>query len=122
MSSTKAVIAPYRVSDNVSMATSFISKESDVTNIYSLVYIIEWTGTSPVGDIVVEALTQSKLTTADNLDEWTPVSFGTTIPVSGNIGSHTIQFNEVPFTKLRVKYEATSGTGDMTITISGKGW
>lgn len=101
------------------MAGDLVGAETNVEFVDNLLMHIEWTGTTPVGVFSVEFL---KTSTGNTLtDVWEAINFGATIAITGNSGSHTIQFNELPFTKIRPKYTRTSGTGAMTVTLIGKG-
>jgi hypothetical protein len=98
------------------MAGNLTSTETNVLGMdYALIKIV-WTGSSPVGEIQVEALRDRK----DNIETWATVDFGSTISVSGNSGSHDLVLTRLPFEKTRVKYVRTSGTGTLNAIITVK--
>ena len=106
--------------DAVSIGANATGDESAVTGVDSLLYSVEWTGTSPVGELFIEFLKAPKEKTASGLDDWEAVDFGSQILISGNSGNHTINFTELPFTRVRPRYVRTSGVGSITITVLGK--
>jgi len=126
MSSTKKVLFPYPMFNNVSIATNQTSEETNVAFLDFGIIDIEWTGSSPVGNINVEICkVQSDKNLLNKIDEWETLNFsnavgGENIPISGASGSHRIILTKLPSTKIRLKYIATSGTGTMTAYISGK--
>lgn len=68
-----------------------------------------WTGTSPVGNLIVQG-------SNDNTN-FTQIS---TDAVSGNSGSIMKNMPSVGYVFLRVFYDVTSGTGTLNVRISGK--
>lgn len=126
MSSTKKVLFPYPIMNNVSIATNQTSDETNVAFMDYGIIDISWTGSSPVGNVNVEICkVQADKNIANKIDEWEALNFnnavgGENIPISGASGSHRVILNRMPSTKIRVKYIATSGTGNMTVFISGK--
>lgn len=107
----KSIIKPYKVFDEVDISSSQNSTFSSLEPVDKAVIHIEWTGTSPVGTIVV----QSRM---DESSNWVDVDMGTSISVSGNTGSHVLLFNEKPAPQIRLQYVRTSGTGSLTATLS----
>lgn len=126
MSSTKKILAPYPILDRASMATNQTSLETNVAAYDFGILDIEWSGSTPVGNINVEMLKiPADRNVTNKVDEWEVLNFtgsagGENIPVTGNTGTHSIVFNKFPSTKIHVKYLATSGTGTITAIISGK--
>jgi hypothetical protein len=120
MSGSKRIIGPFKSIDSVSLATNITGQETAITGIDSLFLYVEWTGTDPVGELVVEFLKTPSEKSSSGLAEWVAIDFGATIAISGNSGSHTIVFSELPFLRIRPRYIATSGTGNLTVTTLGK--
>lgn len=120
MSGSKRIINPFKSIDNVSLATDITGQETAVTGIDSLFLYVEWTGTAPVGKLVVEFLKTPSDKSSSGLAVWSEIDFGANISISGNSGSHTIVFSELPFLRIRPRYIATSGTGNLTVTTLGK--
>lgn len=73
---------------------------------------INWVGTTPVGTIKIQHSNDNIL--------WIDYDFGSSISVSGDTGSHTVNINQQPFTYIRVVYTKGSGIGAIFATISGK--
>lgn len=109
----KNVVKSFNMFNAASLAADATSEITDVINLDKASIHITWTGTSPVGDILVQARN-------GELDAWYQLDFGSTISVSGNTGEHQLVFNELPFTHIRLFYDRTSGTGSITAKISAK--
>lgn len=126
MSSTKRVIFPFKMIAAGNMSTSLLGTESSVAFIDYGKILIQWTGTSPVGNINIEELVVESSRNPDgNIDVWEAINFtdlagGTDIPISGNTGEHEIIFNKLPFSKLRVRYIRTSGIGTLNVIFTAK--
>jgi hypothetical protein len=122
MSTTKRVIDPFKVIDTGSMSGSLTSAATVVRNLDMCTYFVEWTGSAPVGYLSFEYVQKESANPA--LEVWEQIDLGpavgSSIPISGNSGSHTIIFSIVPFIKIRAKYTRSSGTGTLDITIVGK--
>ena len=99
--------------DEVDISTSQTSDATNVENLDKASIHIIWSGTSPVGEIKVQARNGEK-------NSWFDVDFGDTIDITGNSGDHVIIMNSMPFTHLRLTYTSTSGTGTLTGTIVAK--
>lgn len=99
--------------DAESLGASFNSTLTDITAMDNVGIILTWTGTSPVGTIEVQVSND----TAATPTTWTALDFGSSISISGNSGTHTININQNPFAKLRLAYTRTSGTGEVTAKL-----
>lgn len=108
----KNVVKSYKMFDAEDISISATSNSTSVINLDKASILISWSGTSPVGEIEVEARN------GENAD-WVTLDIAT-IAVSGNTGNHRILFVELPFTDIRLQYLADSGTGTLTATITAK--
>ena len=100
-------------SGNNSLAGNLTSEIVSVKNLDYASIHVEWSGTSPVGVITVEAKN-------GDFDDWYTLDMGAPITLSGNSGSHHIIFNLLHFTDIRLQYASTSGTGTIEAVISMK--
>lgn len=119
MSSTKKLIKPYPLISAGDMSGNITGSEVVCENQDYAMVLVEWTGTSPVGEFKMEFV-QLDATRNNGVDVWEPMDFGSTIAISGNTGSHQIVFQELPFMKIRPKYAYTSGIGSLTVTFMAK--
>ena len=112
-----------------SMAASIISAPTLLQSISQVCYSVNWTGTSPVGTISVQASNDYSLNpngTVENPGTWSTMVLQyngtavTTIPISGNTGNGLIDITDTAAYAIRLVYTFTSGTGTMTATVSGK--
>lgn len=110
--SRKSVIRGYKVITDGDMSGNLTSDITNVTNLDNVGYLVEWSGTSPVGVITVE--------TQSGPSGWCALDFGTAISVSGNTGCAVININQIPFENVRLNYIVTSGTGTLNVTLSSK--
>lgn len=117
--SRKNVTKPTKIIDAGDLSANITSSEINVENLDKGSIHLDWTGSTPVGVITVEARNQN---TQDNTDTnpWITLDLGTPINISGNTGNHQLIFNELPFTKLRLKFAFGSGTGTLNATATMK--
>jgi hypothetical protein len=121
--------------NNNSMAGNLISAPSIVGKLSMISYACVWTGSSPVGTISIEASDDFEYgpegaNSILNPGTWNvmPVSYYngfttstvTTIPISGNTGNGMIDIAPTGIYAIRLIYTATSGTGNLTVTVSAK--
>lgn len=99
--------------DSQSMGADVTSSVVNVQNLDQGSIIVEWSGTSPVGEITVEARNGEQ-------SNWYELDFNSTISISGNTGTHQVVFNSMPFTDIRLQYNRTSGTGTLDAVITAK--
>ena len=116
----KNVIKSFAMLDSISMAANATSSIVNVINLDKASIFIDWSGTSPVGTITVEA--RNKPVDLNNVEDglWYALDFGTPISVAGNTGDHLIVLNELPFDSIRIQYAATSGSGTIDALITAK--
>lgn len=109
----KTVIKSFEMITSGSMASDVTSSIVNVINLDQASIFVSWTGSSPLGELDVEA---------QNGDDqpWYVLDFNSTIPVSGNSGDLQLLFSEMPFTSIRLQYNRTSGTGSLNAVISAK--
>lgn len=96
----------------VSMATSQTSDITTIERMDNIEILVSWTGTSPVGTLTVQR--------SPDQVTWYPLDFGSSIPISGNTGTHEIYINQLATPYIECVYTAVSGTGIITASISTK--
>jgi hypothetical protein len=107
----KNIIKPYKLVDAESMGADITSNSVDVKYSDNIGVQLVWTG-SPVGNFYVQG-------TIDG-STWTALDFGT-IPTSGGAaGDHLLNMNNLPYQKIRVFFDRTSGTGSLTAWVMAK--
>lgn len=111
MSGRKNVTHPVLILDAGDMSGDLVSLEVNVKHLDDCAFDLIFTGT-PTGDFSIEA-------TIDG-ETWTALDFGTPIQATGSAGNHLINLNLVPFFKLRVAYDATSGSGELNVYFMAK--
>lgn len=115
----KNVIPSFKMLDSVSISTDQTSSTTNVTNLDRATIVLEWTGTSPVGVVTVEAQ-KKEIQNAIADTSWIELDFGATIAISGNTGNHVLILDNLDFTDIRLQYVSTSGVGAMTATLTAK--
>ena len=110
----------HKMFDSVDISTSQTqSKETNTENVDQAFVIIKWTGTAPIGAITFEGSNDELNEIKKGTEVWEELYMGLVpISVTGNSGSHQIQFNSMPFKWLRIKYTSTSGIGNLTAHIN----
>jgi hypothetical protein len=116
----KPITKPYKVIDSGSMAGNITSSTTNVTNLDSITYIPQWSGTTPVGELFVDVRHNVGISPDGFNSDWVELDFGESIAVSGNTGAHTITVETKAFSEIRLRYVRSSGTGTMQATISGE--
>ena len=111
-------LPPFKLFNAVDISTDQTSQECDVREISAIGMTIAWTGTSPVGEIFVEASNHDLL--SNIAAEWVALDFGSSIAVSGNSGTHLVDIEQFPYRRIRVRYARSSGVGSLTVVIHGK--
>ena len=109
----KNFVEQFKMLDAADISTNQTSELTNVLKLDQASIILEWSGSSPVGTVTVEARNGSD----GNFYE---LDMGSTISISGNSGNHQLLFSEMPFSDIRLQYTSTSGTGSLTATITSK--
>jgi hypothetical protein len=109
----KNVVRGFLMLDQADLSTNQQSIEVNTLNLDKASIYVDWTGTAPVGTLVVEAKNSES-------GDWFPLDFGSAIAVSGASGQHTILLNELPFYAIRLAYTTTSGSGAIDALIVAK--
>lgn len=88
-----------------------------------LSYEIEWTGTSPIGNIIVQvsdSYSKNAAGAVENAGTWSDLPLSATTAVSGNSGKGFISITEMPAYAARLFYDRTSGVGTMNALVTSK--
>ena len=93
------------------MSGNVTSAVTDVRWLDNLVMYLIFTGT-PTGVFAVEV--------SPDQQNWFPLALVPSPIASGSAGNHRIELNQLSDPYIRAKYTATSGSGSLTATISGK--
>jgi hypothetical protein len=109
--SRKNILEPYKVITDGDMSGDITSIETKVLNLDNIGIQIVATGT-PTGNFTVEA-------TIDEVTFTELTNIGT-FALSGAGGSFIINLNQLPFHSIRVKWNDTSGTGVVNVTVLAK--
>jgi hypothetical protein len=116
--SKKAFLAPFKMFDAVSLGASQTSTATVVNGLDNIGMTVAWAGTSPVGTLEIQCATADL--GQDETITWTALDFGSAISIGGASGTHTISINQLPYNLIRAVYTRASGTGSMTVVITGK--
>lgn len=121
--SSRPILQPMPVITNGSMATNITSVVTIISNISMMSYSYSWSGTTPVGTIIVEVSDDY----AQNVDgsvktagTWNTLPLSVTPTVSGNTGNGLIDIDQLGAYAIRTRYVATSGTGTLNAIFKGK--
>ena len=95
-----------------SVASNITSISQDVMECIRLCIQASWTGSSPVGTLHVRASNDG--INFDDDPEVTPIS------ISGNSGSALVKISNCSYPYLQLFYSSVSGTGTLTVLVSGK--
>lgn len=109
----------HKMLENADISANVSSNRTNVENTDQAFILVSWTGVSPVGVITIEASNSSDQEFTKGTEIWETLDFGASIDVSGNSGTHQINFTQLSFRAIRFVYTATSGTGTLTAHING---
>lgn len=121
----KNVLAPQLIADNQSLAASFESTPTMVTNTDNIAYQINVSTSDSEGSFSIQGSVDYQPATANTpavAGNWSDLGLGGGIP-SVDAQDDTLLFNlsMVPFNALRVKYTSTvAGTGTCDIYVMTK--
>jgi hypothetical protein len=111
------------------MATTQTSTPTILQSLSQLCYTYSWTGTSPVGTVSVQISNDFAINAVgavSNTGTWTTLEISvngtpaTSAPVSGNTGNGAIVLSDLAGYAMRTVYTAASGTGNITVVVTGK--
>jgi hypothetical protein len=118
--SGKKVLLPYKLVNAVSMGTSITSDPTNVQYIDNIGLQITATGT-PTGTLEVQGTASAEDPRDGSSTQWDALTFDPALPAfTGAPASILININQFPFSRLRVVYTRTSGTGSLDVTVVGK--
>jgi hypothetical protein len=116
--SRKNVYGPKYLLNATDISADRTSDEMEIDFLDNFSIILNWTGTSPVGVLYVQVSNSKK---EDATPVWENLTFDNgNVAISGNTGSHLININQAPFKKMRLFYDRTSGSGNLTAQVFGK--
>lgn len=113
MSSRKNIIEPHQLMIDGAMENTDIiySDETDIRHQDNVGLQIRWTG-DPTGTITIQATI--------NGTDYEDLTLTGLVQPAGTDGSIIGYLNQLPYRKVRVKYENASGTGVLNIWIMSK--
>ncbi len=111
MSGRKNFAPAFKVVSDGDMSGQVIGTESTINWLDNAGYQVKWDG-DPVGEFYVDATI--------NDEDWEALDFGSAIVAAGVPGSFLINMNQLPYLKIRLRYEATSGDGALNAWVAAK--
>ncbi len=128
--STRTGLNPHVVIDAGDMSATSITSEATLLQSLSMAsYEVSWTGTSPVGTLVLQVSNSYALGPTGQVSAtgtWTtvPVDLSggevTSIPITGNTGNGFIDIAAHAGYAMRLVYTKASGTGTLHAVFKGK--
>jgi hypothetical protein len=124
MSAKRSIIKTYRAiglltglnpaAVSGTMAADIVGPTTTIDLIDQIAFQIAWTSSNAIGVISVQG-------SVDNVT-FNDLTFSPVLaqPASNN-GGYLVNLALIPFPYIRVKYTRTSGTGNMTVSMSAKG-
>ncbi len=126
--STRTVLRP-NLLDPVDLSATGASQATILQSLDMLRYDVSWSGTTPVGTLSLETSGDYALGASGviiNAGTWKVAPmfvngvYATSVAISGNTGVGTIDVLETAGYAFRLLYTRSSGTGTMSIIVSGK--
>lgn len=94
------------------MSADCLSREVEVRNMDKASIHCSWTA-GPVGTLQIEAKTHDD-------EAWFNINAGVAWAISGSDSEAQIVLTELPFTRIRLKFARTSGTGTLEAFMNSK--
>jgi hypothetical protein len=107
---------PYLWLDATSMGADITSEPTDVRYTDNIGIQLIFTGT-PAGLFYVQGSIDPLAETDPASAAWSNLAFSTTPEATGAAGNHLINLNQIPYTKIRLFYDRTSGSGALTAYV-----
>lgn len=127
--STRPQTKPMQVITNGDMSGDITSLVTVLSQQSMCSYSFSWAASSPVGTISVQCsndYSQNADGSVKNSGTWNSLTVElsgnevTSIPISGNTGIGFIDIDQLAAYAVRVIYTASSGTGSLQVTFTGK--
>ena len=122
--SSRPQFDPYPVIKNGDMSQASLTSDITIIRKLSLLsYGVSWSGTSPVGSIVVEVSNDYAINSDGSVQHagtWNDLPLSAPTTVSGNTGMGFIDIFATSAFAIRLKYIKGSGTGTLQVTACGK--
>lgn len=109
----KNVALPYTLASAQSLAATFTSSTFTITYLDNVGIAIDATTSDAVGTFTIEA--------AIGDSAWTDLAVTPAMTLASANASFLVNLNQAPFSKIRVVYARTSGTGTVDIRVMAKG-
>lgn len=127
--SSRPILAPFQVITNGSMAGNLTSKPTIIQNTSMPSYGLSWTSSSIDGAVSVQVSNDYSQNAGGgtlNAGTWNtiPLQYNgatvTSIPITVDNSNGFIDVPIIGAYSIRLVYTSTSGTGSLTVTLSGK--
>lgn len=121
--SSRPQIPSYQVIKDGDMSGNITSKITIIDKLSMLSYSYSWSGTSPVGTIIVEVsndYSENPDGSTRNAGTWTTLTLSSPTNVSGNTGTGFIDVTQTGAYAIRTSYMFTSGVGMLQAWINAK--
>jgi hypothetical protein len=104
------------IANNISMASSFTSDPYDINRVKGLTVQFFWeNGSSPVGTMDIFASNLQNEASSYQSILSSPVN------LSGNMGNQLFNISEPYYKYVKIVYTRTSGSGQLSVVLNGKG-
>lgn len=109
----KHISRVYPVIGQGDMSAQIISETTVVEQFDTVAYFVKWSGTGLDGEFFIEVSNEEN----ENEAIWKPLDFGTALAVALDVSTHQVLIKDIHFKRLRIRYEATAGTGLLDVEI-----
>lgn len=121
--SSRPLLQPAPVIINGNMSGNLTSQITIISNISMMSYSYSWSGTSPVGTIVVEVSDDYQQNAEGGVKiagTWNALPLSNTPSITGNTGNGLIDIDQLGAYAIRTRYVFGSGSGTLNVMFKGK--
>lgn len=109
----KHISRVYPVIETGDMSAQIISKTTVVEQFDTVSYFISWVGLTLTGEFFIEVSNEEQ----EQDSVWKVLDFGVPLEVADDIADHQILIKDIHFKRIRLRYEAATGTGAIEAEI-----
>lgn len=111
--SRKHISKKFNVIESGDISAQVLGQVTECEQFDLLEYRVDWNGATVSGELFVDVATEEYQKDAN----WYPLDFGTQLAVNVDTGDHQLLIKDITFKWIRLRYEASTGTGTLNASV-----